>query len=214
MRLCTVAALCVGAVAACTGTDQDPDPSRPGGPDPSAAAPDASGSPRPAGAFDLTVEHITVVGLDNAEIRGVAGAQPNDEKARQAVTGARDTLATFLDAQFVAPQSRFSGGPIDALLTPAAHAALTDEARAGLGQMALPVSHTVTGPAAARAQVLVLGDAVDAVTLTFDAALTIVLDDDTHVPVTQSGSMTFLPTEVGWRADAVEVTTDLPEGTT
>lgn len=163
--------------------------------------------------FDLTVEHIAMVGMDNAEILGAPGAHPNEQAAVRAVAGARDTLAAFLDAQLVAEATRFTAGPIDALLTPGARAALTDQDRAGLGQIPQPVARTVTGPAVARAQVLMLGEQVDAVTLTYRTLLTLVLPDNEHVPATQSGSITFVPTEAGWRADALEVTSDLPGAT-
>lgn len=206
----TVAALCVVLGSACNDTQQA-DPS--GSDAPPETDVEAPSTPAAAVPFDLAIEHISLVGLDNAEILGIAGAPPDDQAALAAVTGAREALAAFLDAQFVAPDTRFTAAPIDGLLTPTAHAALTDEHRAGLGQVALPIARTVTGPAVASAQVLRLGNQVDAVTMTYEALLTVVLTDDTSVPVRQAGSMTFLPTPQGWRADAVEVTTDLPETT-
>lgn len=205
-RMVAVVALCAAGFGACTQSDPLEQADR----RPSAPTP-AEEDPAPPAGFALTVAEITVVGMDNAAIVGAAGATPSDEAAVGAVTGTREVLAAFLDAQLLAEATRFSAGPIEGLLSPAARAALTDADRAGLGQVTLPVARSVPGPASAQAQVLLLGDQVDAVTLTYEVAFTLVLDDDAHVPARQAGSMTFVPTDEGWRADAVEVTTDLPQ---
>lgn len=200
--------LCAVALAACTGAEPAASPDRP---ETGSPAPTQTPSITPAVPFDLTVDDITVVGLSNAEIRGAAAPQPDEGAAVRAVAGARDALAAFLDAQFVAADTRFSAAPIDHLLSARAVGAVSEQDRAGLGQVALPVARTVTGPASAQAHVLLHGDQVDAVTLTYDALLTIILSDDTAAPGTLSGAMTFVPTDEGWRADAVEATSDLPE---
>lgn len=216
VRMVAAAALCVAALSACTGTDElDARPpeltetveSTPDAPD----APDPTPAPTSTGPFDLAVHHITIVGMGNAEILGAASPPPDEGAAQRAANGARDTLAAFLNAQFVDEGTRFTGGPVDGLLTPRAHAALTDGDRVGLGQLPLPVARTVTGPATTRAQVLLVGGEVDAVTLTYEAHLVVVLDDGQESAVKQAGTLTFVPTEHGWRADAVEVGTELPE---
>jgi len=210
LRAFVVAVLCTAALPGCTAAAQDDGPSPDQAEaDPSAA--DARATPPPARPFELTVERITVVGMDNAAILGRRGTPAASAVAEQAVAAARDVLAAFLDAQLAAEDTRFSAGPIDHLLSPRARAALTDEDRAGLGQAALPVGRTITGPASTVAQVLVDGDRAHAVTLSYNALLTVVLEDGTSSPAKQSGAMTFVPTDEGWRADAVEVTTDLPE---
>lgn len=209
------AALCAVALVACTGTDGDQSPGADRNRSPARAqtAASAPGEPTstPAVPFDLTVDTITMVGMSNAAIRGTAGPPADHGAAERAVAGARDVLAAFLDAQFVAEDTRFSAAPIDRLLSARALGTISQEGRAGLGQLALPVAHTVTGPASAQAHVLVHGGEVDAVTLTYDALLTIVGPDDSAAPATLSGAMTFIPTPEGWRADAVEATSDLPE---
>lgn len=208
-RTVAVAALCVAALVGCTQDDpaEETDRTPPTTPSPTEEAP---APPPPPSTFSLTVDQITVVGLDNAEIRGHQAATASDEAAVGAVAGAREALAGFLDAQLLAEATRFSSAPIEALLSPRALSAITDPDRAGLGQVALPVARTVPGPAGAQAQVLLLGDQVDAVTLTYEVLFTVVLEDDAHVPARQAGSVTLIPTPGGWRADAVEVTTDLP----
>lgn len=195
-------------MVACTAVAEEEGPS-PAQAD--AVASDELATPPPARPFELKVERITVVGMDNAAIRGARAAPAASDVAEQAVAAARDVLRAFLDAQLVAEDTRFSAGPIDHLLSRRARAALTDEDRAGLAQLALPVARTITGPASAVAQVLVDGDGAHAVTLSYNALLTIVLEDGRSSSAKQSGAMTFVPTEEGWRADAAEVTTDLPE---
>lgn len=209
-RMVSVVALCVAAAVACTGEAAEPvggTGSAPG------VTRQAVPTPAAPASFSLTVQDIVVDGMDNAAILGAAGAPPSNEAAVRAVAGARDALAAFLDAQLVADGTRFTAGPIDGLLSTRARAAVTDQDRAGLGQTAVDAVRTVAGPASARAHVLLVGEQVDAVTLTYEALLTLVLGDDTELPARQSGAMTFVPTPEGWRADAVEVTTDLPQAT-
>lgn len=200
-----IALLCMATLTACTATArEDPPVSREQDP----PAPQTASPARP---FDLEVVRITVVGMDNAAILGAAKAPSNNEVAEDAVAAARDVLAAFLDSQFVAEDTRFSAAPIDAMLSVRARDALTADDRAGLGQVALPVARTVSGPASTVAQVLMDGDQAHAVTLSHNVLFTVVLEDGTSSPVKQSGTMTFLPSDEGWRADAVEITTDLPE---
>jgi len=177
------------------------------------ASPGASDRGDGAGApFDLTVEDIVIVGMDNAGILGVAGTPPSDAAAAAAVSAARDALGAFLNAQLVDEATRFSAAPVDQLLSARARATASENDRAGLGQVDLPVARTITGPASAVAEVLLHGEEVHAVTLSFNALLTVELAGGTASAAKQSGAMTFLPTEEGWRADAVEVTIELPEG--
>lgn len=175
-----------------------------------AAAEGTQTAPGRGAPFDLRIEDIAIVGMDNAEILGAPGAPTSHAAAEHAVTAARDALRAFLNAQLVADETRFSAGPIDELLSARARTAVTAEDRAGLGQLDLAVDRTVTGPASALAQVLVHGEDVAAVTLSFNVLLTVVLEDGTDVAAKQSGAMTFVPTDEGWRADGVEVTTELP----
>lgn len=211
--MCVIAVLCLATVTACTATAREGAPDRHQTTPTEGATSPPSQTPGPARPFDLEVTRVTIVGMDNAAILGGSGAPTNDAVAKDVVAAARDVLAAYLDAQFVAEDTRFSAGPIDGLLSGRAREALTEEDRAGLGQAAVPVDRTITGPASAVAQVLMDGAQAHAVTLSHNALLTVVLEDGTSSPVKQSGTMTFLPFEEGWRADAVEVTTDLPEDT-
>lgn len=201
-RLWVVAvALCATGVAACTPAEGD-------GPDEASAASAQSEPGGPSAPFNLRVERIRVAGMDNAEILGTAAIPVRDEAASAAVRGAREVLATFLNAQFVDEGTRFSAGPIDALLTNRAKAILTEEDRAGLGHLNLAVEKTKRGPASATATVLVHGDAPHAVTLAYTALLTIVADDGER-PVKQHGTVTFVPTDTGWLAEAVDVSLEV-----
>lgn len=208
MRLLVAVAACATALVACT-------PPGDGDANESGAEQSSTGQqarePGAAAPFDLTVERITVVGMDNAEILGVAGTPPSNKAAELAVAAARGALATFLNAQLVDEGTRFSAAPVNALLSARARAVVSPEDRAGLGEVAVPVARTITGPASTVAQVLVNGEIAHAVTLNYTALLTVELEDGSQSPVKQSGAMTFLPTDEGWRADAVEVTTELPE---
>lgn len=193
-RLWIVAVLlCAAVVPACTGGE------------PPAAGAQAQADPA---LFDLRVERIRVTGMDNAEILGVAATPVRDEAASAAVRGARRVLLDFLNAQLLAEATRFSAGPVDALLTDRAKAVVTPEDRAGLGQLDLPVERTKRGPASATATVLVHGDAPHAVTLAYTALLTIVASDG-ESPVKQHGTITFVPTDEGWRAEAVDVSLEV-----
>lgn len=206
LRLLVAVVACATALSACTSSDGS---SEGGGSSPENPA----GEPGAAAPFDLTVERITVVGMDNAAILGVAGRPASNEAAELAVAAARRALATFLNAQLLDEGTRFSAAPVDGLLSARARAVVSPEDRAGLGQVAVPVTRAITGPASTVAQVLLDGETAHAVTLNYSALLTVELQDGTQSPVKQSGAMTFVPTDEGWRADAVEVRTELPEVT-
>lgn len=180
---------------------------------PGSSSPEAPSAESPARPFDLEVARITVVGMDNAAILGTRSSPSNTDVAEDAVAAARDVLAAFLNSQFIAEDTRFSAAPIDTMLSARALDALTAEDRAGLGQVTLPVDRTVTGPASTVAQVLMDGDQAHAVTLSHNVLFTVVLEDGSESSVKQSGTITFVPSAEGWRADAVEVVTDLPEVT-
>lgn len=204
--LAAVLALAVLLSAGCT-SDESPDRDTPGDPvDPE--DPQAQGEGVP---FELDIHRIRMVNADNAEIRGVQATPADHEAAERAVEAARSNLEAFLDAQFVDEETRFSGEPIAGLLTPRAQASLTDGDRAGLGAIDTPVARTFTGPTSAVAQVVLEGSATHLVHLWYVTKLRAEFDDGTTTPVDQRGSMTFVPTEEGWRVEAVEVDLQLPE---
>lgn len=196
-RLWVVAVLlCATAVAACTpGVAPSGDPlTQPG---------------QPSGPFEVRIDDIKVSGMDNAEILGRPATPIPDEGAEAAAAGARDALGRFLTAQLVDEATRFSAAPIDALLTDRARAALTEEDRAALGQLDLAVDRTITGPAATTATVLMDGPSPHAATLGYTALATVVAEDGTRAGVRYTGTMTFVPTEDGWRAEAVDVSLEV-----
>lgn len=203
-RLWVVAVLlCAATVSACTSADDDT--ARPGQP-PSDSQVEVAG---PAQPFSLRVENIRLVGMDNAGLLGRAGTPVDNDAAETAVRGARDRLRAFLNAQLVDENSRFSAEPIDRLLTGAARALISADDRAALGELDLSVERTITGPAAASATALMHGGAPHAVTLAYTALLTVVADDESSSSMKQTGTITFVPTDDGWRAEAVDVSLEM-----
>lgn len=197
--LCTVAVvLGAAALTACT---RKPGPATP-------AIPSASPELVP---FTLLIASIDAQPMGNGEILTGVPDVPNPEAVRIATESARAALEAYLNAQFVAAPTRFSVAPLDGLLSPRAAAVLDDSARRGLGVVDLPVRGGVSGPAIAHAVVLVEGPAAYAVTLSYEAHLEVVLDDDTRGPLIQRGTMTFVPIGGGYRAEAVEVTLEAPD---
>lgn len=161
--------------------------------------------------FTLDVHRIRMVGASNAEILGTDASPPEPAAAEQAVEATRKTLENFLNAQFVDEATRFSEEPLQALLGPRARGSLTDADRAGLGVVDLPIEKTFTGPTSTVAQVVLEGSDVRLVHLFYVTKLSVEFADGARSPVDMRGSMTFMPTEEGWRAEAVEVDLDMPD---
>lgn len=204
LGLTAVACLAALLLVGCTSNGDTGDRDTPGGT--GGSEEQAEGRP-----FNLDIHRIRLVNADNAEIRG-AGATPADhEAAKRAVEAARKRLETFLNAQFVDEETRFSSKPLDPLLTPRARETLTDADRAGLGAIDTPVARTFTGSASAVAQVVLEGSKTHLVHLWYATTLRAELEDGTKTPVDQRGSVTFVPTGQGWRGQAVEVDLTLPE---
>lgn len=204
---CLVALLLLGCTSNDEAGDRDPPgPTPEGAADPGAAESQGEGRP-----FNLDVHRIRLVNADNAEIRGTEATPADHAAAEQAVEAARKKLETFLNAQFVEEETRFSDQPLGPLLTPRAEASLTAADRAGLGAVDTPVARTFTGSASAVAQVVLEGSNTHLVHLWYATTLRAELEDGTRTPVDQRGSVTFLPTDEGWRGEAVEVDLTLPE---
>lgn len=207
LGLTAVACLAALLLLGCTGDDEAGDRDIPGGTaDPD--SPEGQGEGKP---FNLDIHRIRLVGADNAEIRGAGSTPADHEAAKRAVEAARKRLETFLNAQFVDEKTRFSDQPLGPLLTPRAKDSLTNADRAGLGAIDTPVARTFTGSASAVAQVVLEGSHTHLVHLWYATTLRAELQDGTMTPVDQRGSVTFLPTDEGWRGEAVEVDLTLPE---
>ncbi|HWB71286.1 MAG TPA: hypothetical protein VG452_03645 [Egibacteraceae bacterium] len=192
------AALCAAALAACRGA---PGPGAAPGSQPSA----------PLQPFRLLIASIDAQTMGSGAILGAPADLLNPEAVRIATEASRAALEGYLNAQFVTADTRFSAAPVDGLLGPRAAALLDDTARRGLGVVDLPVLGGVTRHAIAHAVVLVEGPAAYAVTLSYEAVLEVTLGDGGSGPVVQRGSMTFVPIGGGYRAEAVDVTLELPQ---
>lgn len=212
-RLGLAAAVCLAAVLllACTSDDESGDGDAPGDPGDPGGAEEESAAQGEGAPFNVDIHRIRLVGAGNAEIRGTDSTPTDHDAAQQAVEAARKRLEIFLNAQFVDEETRFSEQPLGPLLTPRAEESLTDADRAGLGVIATPVARTFTGSASAVAQVVLEGSNTHLVHLWYATTLRAELEDGTTTPVDQRGSLTFLPTDEGWRAEAVEVDLKLPE---
>lgn len=212
LGLTAVACLAALLLLGCTSNDETGDRNTPRG-TPGAATADpgdaeSQGEGRP---FNLDIHRIRLVNADNAEIRGAETTPADHAAAERAVEAARKKLETFLNAQFVDEETRFSEQPLGPLLTPRAKASLTEADRTGLGAIDTPVARTFTGSASAVAQVVLEGSNTHLVHLWYATTLRAELEDGTTTPVDQRGSVTFLPTDEGWLGEAVEVDLSLPE---
>lgn len=172
--------------------------------------PEPLAPPPPAAPFAATLTGVEVVPSGNGEILGVNSA-PVDQPAVDAVVGAcLARLAAYLDAQFVAPDTRFTEGPLAVLLSGHAQAAVDDAARAALGAVDPGgVVGTATGSLQASARVVADGAQVSVVTLTYEARLELIGGLDDRRPVTQYGAVAFTDAGGGWEAVAADVSLDL-----
>jgi hypothetical protein len=165
----------------------------------------------PAAPFDVVVTRLDADSASNAALLGVAAPGPDGDAVAAAAEGARQALQAYLTSQFADPATRLSASPVNRLLTPRAAALLAPAARPALGEIALPLVGTVTGPVDAEIDVTINGPNVLSVLVRYHAQLTVLLPDDRQAPLAQRGTMVFVPTPDGWRADVVDVTLDVPD---
>jgi hypothetical protein len=156
---------------------------------------------------------VRVEAVDNGPLFGVAGAPPDPIAANLAVDAAAAALTRFLNTQLVDRETMFSDAGIATLVDPAA---LDEATRAALGTIDVArVRGTVTADASATADVLMDGATLEAVTLTYAATLSLVLDEGQGL-VRHSGTITFTPLQGQLTLVAWQPTTtlggDLQEG--
>ena len=161
-------------------------------------------APAPAAPFTVTVDHIQIASTSNAGMFAAAEPAVNDGAALAAVNAAKARLEVFLNAMFVDQGTRLSEAGIAAIVDPAT---LVPEARSGLGAIARDdVVGTVTGAAAATAQVQIEGDVPGTVTLFYSASFDLLLAD-VGGPVQQQGSASFVDRGAGMTLVAIDATT-------
>ncbi len=185
----------VAVLAACTAGE--PDDAASASPDVAATSPSTASSPTPTGTatatptptppptptlpppaapVEVVVAHIQLTPTSHGEIVGLPEPQMDTAVAEAMVERGRQRLQAFLDAQFVAADTRFSAEGVAALVDPAL---LTPADLAGLGVLApdVEVLGTRTGTAHARAEILLDGAVVHSVALTYSATTELVLAD-------------------------------------
>jgi hypothetical protein len=209
-----LALCCALLVAACSGGEPAAQPTTEP-PRTFEPAPEPEPEPDPE-ATPFAVELLGVKPLtsSNAAMVGKSTVPANSEVADRAAADVTKVLQRYLDAQFRDPASRLSAGPVEELLAPAALAGLDDAGRRALGDVDLPVTWTVTGPAKARARVLFAGDRVISVAVQYDAKVWTAEEEGKDAPLTmvsQRGQLLFVWTDEGWRAEAVDLLLDAPQ---
>jgi hypothetical protein len=198
-------ALLVAATALVFVFVSGPGPGAPTGP----SAPDAAGSPAPSQPIRVAIDATDVGSMDNDPLFGEDAEIP-DRAVDTAIMQVEHALETYLNAQFVTQATRFSEQPLDGLLSRQASAALSDDARAGLGALGISVWQVDSEPVAADARVLTRGDDAALVTVRYDLRAQVSTGDTDPVPLHQQATMVFVPQDGQWRADAIDAVLDLP----
>jgi hypothetical protein len=159
--------------------------------------------------FSLTLEHIELAPMANDGMLTGNEAPVPRTGAEAAVEATRGALERYLNAQFVDPGSRFGDSAARALLRPGLFETLTPEQRHALGHLALPVSGVVTGPATGKATVLFDRGAAYAVSIDYEARLTLHFGDtDPGQQAVQRGTVVF--TAPSWGVESFSLTLDVP----
>lgn len=169
------------------------------------ATPQPTSQPLPPSApFVLGVNDIQLANTSNAAMFA-AGEPPVDEAvALDAVRAATARLEGFLNAMFVAPDTRLTSAAIATVLDPSG---LVPGAAEGLGVLARDdVLGTVAGSAAATAQVQLEQATLGTVTLFYSASLELVLEQ-ARGPVAQQGVASFVDRGAGMQLVAIEADT-------
>jgi|GEM_PF-4524532 len=193
-----------------TGRPATPPAPDPGGATAPSPTPTPVPKPEPAEPFALVVAQIYLDDLDDSVVTGGPTTPVVDAAGLSAVQQAAAILELYLDRAFLDPGTRFTAAPANDLLTLSALSRLTPEAKTGLGAIDLDVTSSRAGPASANARVAILGETVLYVTLDYQAQVSVFLTDGRGGMVQQRGSLVFVPTAAGSRAEFAEVMLLLP----
>jgi hypothetical protein len=206
-RVWTLALLVLAIATALVFVSGGTGPRGPTGP----GAPDAAGTPAPSQPIRVAIDATEVGSMDNDPLFGEDAEMPH-RAVHAAIRQVEDALETYLNAQFVAPATRFSERPLNGLLSRQASQALSEDARAGLGALGISVSQVDSEPVAADARVLTRGDDAALVTVRYHLRGQVRTGDTDPVPLHQRATMVFVPQDGQWRADAIDAVLDLPAG--
>lgn len=179
-------------------------------PPPPAPPPAPPSPPSTEVPFEVVVDALIVESASNAALFGAPPAPSDPAAVGHAAEAVRAAVGAWLTRAFVDPATRF--GPTGALglLTPRAAALLAPGARPAFGETGLVVDGAATGPARVRLTVVVEGAAVSTVLAEVDARLTVTTIAG-DAPVAVVGTLAFVPTAEGWRADAATLALEVPE---
>lgn len=162
-----------------------------------------------SGQFDVTVEVTDVVSIDNDGMFGRRPSNP-DGAVEQATRDVAQVLDRYLDAQFVAADSRFSDRPVQVLLGQDLAARLSNADLSGLGVLDVAVAGADAEPVGATARVLTRGSDAVVVAVRYDARARVLTSAGDTVPLRQRATIVFTSEHGTWRAAAVDATLDLP----
>lgn len=170
------------------------------------ATPESTATPAPVERFSVGVREVATHHTDSAGLFGRPETGPDPARVSAAVDAAVATLQAYLDAQFLDPDTRFSGDPLRVLLRGEAQQVLTDDGRRALGVLDVAVASTKAGPASTAASVVVAPDqSVRSVTLRYRAQVVLVAPDGTATPLTQEGDLVMTERDGTWAAAAADV---------
>jgi hypothetical protein len=163
----------------------------------------------PSVPFDVAVDATDVASMDNDGLLGQRAAIPAEavDTATREIGG---ILQSYLDAEFVTADTRFSDRPLSALLSQRALDAVSDDDLAGLGALGISAEQVLAEPVTATAHMLTSGSDVALVTVRYDARAHLATADGASVPLHQRATMVFVPEDGTWRAEALDVALDLP----
>ena len=176
---------------------------------PASAAPTAQPPEQPT-AFKIKITNTKSQTMGNGRIYGRAKGT-RTKAVRTASRAAVKELARHLTHEFVRPKTRFTAAPARRLLSWRAEDVLRRRQRSALGVGAPDIDGGRTGRAKARTIVLHDGREVFAVTVKYDARMKVDVGRGKRRLLRQRGSMVFVPTKSGWRAEMVDVTLRLPQ---
>ena len=150
----------------------------------------------------------------SVEVSNIFGRKPaaGRDVTKTAGDAAAAALQRYLNAMFVTPKSRFSSAAARDLVTQDAWRLIGSTERRALGVGLQDYKGARTRKVNARAVVLFNKTHPHGVTVTYRARLVMLSRDAKPQPVVQQGSIAFVRTSQGWRAQLVDVHLSGPAG--
>ncbi|HSJ46086.1 MAG TPA: hypothetical protein VK923_15540 [Euzebyales bacterium] len=162
--------------------------------------------------FDVTVHVADVVEMDNDGVFGRRPPVADDAVVDAAARDIATVVTRYLDAEFVATETRFTDDPLPALLSDRALAVSRSTDRAGLGVVDVAVREVEPQQVRLTARMVTSGGEVVLAAVRYDARARLVTADGASDELHQRARMAFVSQGSGWRADVVEADLTLPTG--